>query len=140
MSRRSDMAAGAPGERVAGPRMDAVAAARDAAFTGLIACGLFLPLIAFKTDVNGSNELVLVTRWPLFAAIVAVTAGGRFLYSLVIAPWLAERVRRPTTSAPSAWREVLRNWFIPFAIAFVIAYLAIVFATAGRGGALKWID
>ena len=40
--------------------------------------------------------------------------------------------RRP---GASGWK-----WFIPFAIGFVIAYPAIVIATAGFGRAVKWID
>ena len=132
------MAAGARDERVAGTRSHAAGAVRDGAATGLIAAGLFLPLIAFKTDVNGENQLILATRWPLFVAIVAVTVAGRSLYSLVIAPSLAARALQP--AAPATWREFLRNWFVPFAVAFVVAYPAIVLATAGRMGALKWID
>ena len=39
-------------------------ALREAAFAGLIAFGLFLPLIGFVTVQNIRNELVLETRWP----------------------------------------------------------------------------
>ena len=82
------MAAGAQHTRV-GPAL------RDAGFTGLVSCGLFIPLIGFLTGVNGSNELVLTTRWPLCFTLVAVVGLCRFLYSLAIAPWLAERAARP---------------------------------------------
>jgi branched-chain amino acid transport system permease protein len=129
------MQAGAQSERV-----EIAGALRDAAFTGLIAFGLFLPLIGFQTGVNGSNELILTTRWPFFFALVAVTAGCRFAYAFALAPWLARRAQRAVQAAPASWRGTFGKRFIPFAIGFVIAYPAIVFLTAGSSGALKWID
>ena len=42
----------------------------------LIALGLFVLLIGLKTDQNIHNELVLVQRWGLLAALVLL-AGGR---------------------------------------------------------------
>src|SRR5271155_3656836 len=130
MSRRSDMAAGA---------------LRDAAFTGLIAFGLLLPLIGFQTGVNGNNELILTTRWPLLLTIVAVTAACRFAYLFALAPWLKRRVQRPAQAAapanlPRRLRGYLAKWFVPFAVGFVLVYPLIVLLTAGSGGALKWID
>jgi branched-chain amino acid transport system permease protein len=130
------MAAGAQHTRV-GPAL------RDAGFTGLVSCGLFIPLIGFLTGVNGSNELVLTTRWPLCFTLVAVVVLCRFLYSLAIAPWLAERAARPKPAVQPAhggWRDFIRNWFIPFAVALLIAYPMIVFFTVGAGGGQKWID
>jgi branched-chain amino acid transport system permease protein len=115
-------------------------ALRDAGFTGLIAFGLFLPLIGFLTGVNGSNELVLTTRWPLLVALTAIIAGSRLAYALVIEPRLKRRAVRPIKAAPAAWRVRFGKWFAPFAIGFVVAYPAIVIATAGMRGGLKWID
>jgi branched-chain amino acid transport system permease protein len=134
------MAAGAQNERVQGERADVGGALRDAAFTGAIAFGLLLPLIGFLTGVNGSNELTLTTRWPLLFAFVSVIAVARFLYALTVAPWLASRAQRPMETAPPAWREFIRNWFVPFAIALAIAYPLIIFFTLGSSGGQKWID
>jgi branched-chain amino acid transport system permease protein len=128
------MATGAPGERV-----DVPGALRDAAFTGLVAFGLFLPLIGFQTVTNIRDELILATRWPLLFAFVAITAAGRFGYSVALAPWLADRARKPAKPATSRWRY-FGKWFVPFAIAFVIVYPVIVILSVGFGGALKWID
>jgi branched-chain amino acid transport system permease protein len=127
------MQPGAQNERVVG-------ALRGAGFTGLIAFGLLLPLIGFLTGVNGSNQLVLTTRWTLLFSLVAITAAGRFIYSFALAPWLAQRAQRPAISAPSARLAHFRKWAIPFAIGFVIVYPVIVLVTAGPGGAQKWID
>jgi branched-chain amino acid transport system permease protein len=128
------MAAGAQGERV-----DVLGALRDAAFTGLVAFGLFLPLIGFQTVTNIRDELILTTRWPLLLAFVAITAGGRFAYSVALAPWLADRARKPAKPRPSRWRS-FGKWFVPCAVAFVIVYPVIVILSVGFGGALKWID
>ena len=128
------MAASAPGERV-----DVARALRDAGLTGLIAFGLFLPLIGLQTVTNIRNELILATRWPLLFSLVAIIAVGRFLYSLLIVPWLALRTMRPAAPIP-AWRAHFGRWFVPFAIGFAVAYPLIVILTAGFGGALKWID
>jgi len=126
-------------------RVDVVGALRGAGFIGLIAFGLFLPLIGFQTAVNGSNELILTTRWPFLFALVAITAAGRFIYSFLLAPWLTRRAQRVVQAAPSAnlrqkLRGYLGRWFIPFAIGFVIVYPMIIVLTIGFGGALKWID
>ena len=121
-------------------RVDFSRALRDAGVAGLIAFGLFLPLIGFQTIVDFRNELVLTTRWPLLAAITAVVALARLGYSLSLEPWLAQRKLKPLATTVPPWREQLRKWFVPFAIGFVIAYPVIVIAINGFGGSVKWID
>ena len=72
-------------------------------------------------------------------AVAAIVGIGRLTYSLVVEPWFRQRALgpvpliRPGTAEPG-------KWFIPFAIQFVVAYPAIVVATAGFGRAVKWID
>jgi branched-chain amino acid transport system permease protein len=121
------------------PRVDTLRALRDAGVTALLAFGLFLPLIGFQTTTNVRNDLILTTRWPLLFAVVAIVGLGRLVYSLVILPRLHRRAPRTDTVRP-AWRARAGQWFIPFAIGFVIAYPPIVIATAGFGRAVKWID
>jgi branched-chain amino acid transport system permease protein len=121
-------------------RLDVVRALRDAGWTALLAFGLFLPLIGFVTVQNMSRELVLDTRFGLLAAFVAIVAGGRLAYSLLIAPLLARAALRPAPASPSALRTAVARWFTPFAIGFVIAYPVIVLAITGTGGAVKWVD
>jgi branched-chain amino acid transport system permease protein len=121
-------------------RVDAVRALRDAGWTALLAFGLFLPLIGFQTVQNINRELVLDTRFGLLAIFVAIVAGGRLTYSLVIAPWRARAVARPAPVAPSRLGHALAKWFTPFAIGFVIVYPIIAVAITGIGGALKWVD
>jgi branched-chain amino acid transport system permease protein len=128
------------GAHAPAPRLEVARALRDAGWTALLAFGLFLPLIGFITYQDVNNELALGTRWGLLAIFVAVMALGRLAYSLVIAPYLAQRAMRAAPAQPAAWFRALARWFTPFAIGFVIVYPGIVLATAGTGGAVKWID
>jgi branched-chain amino acid transport system permease protein len=121
-------------------RVDVARALRDAGYTSLLAFGLFLPLIGFRTVTNIRNDLVLNARWPLLFAIVAVVGVGRLAFSLVVEPWIQRRALRPVAEAPSGWRTEAGKWFVPFAIGFVIAYPVIAVAVKGFGGAVKWID
>ena len=50
----------------------------DAGITALLAIGLFLPLIGFKTEQDIRNELMLTTRWPLLFALVGIAGFGTF--------------------------------------------------------------
>jgi len=111
---------------------------RQAAITGLIAFGLLLPLIGFNTVQNIRNELILETRWPLLAAMVAIIAGGRFLHALLIAPWLARRALRPRPE--HAQRARLARWLVPFTLGFAIVYPPLALSITGVQGAVKWID
>ena len=115
-------------------------ALREAAFAGLIAFGLFLPLIGFVTVQNIRNELVLETRWPLLVALVALVAGGRLLHALVIGPALARSRRRPLSTLIARLRAFLGRFGIPAAIVFVIVYPVAAILITGVGGSAKWID
>ena len=117
-----------------------IAAVRDAGMTAAIAFSLFLPLIGFQTTVNGENTLILTTRWPLLFAVVAAVGIGRFGYALVLEPRLRRRAVRPLATARPAWRAFVSQWFVPFGIAFVVAYPALVLVTAGFSRSVKWID
>src|SRR5215475_6987910 len=96
----------------AASRVDLTRALRAAALTGLIAFGILLPLIGFNTVQNIHNELVLETRWPLLGAMVAIIAGLRFLYALVITPWLERRPLQPPQehSNLATVRAALARW------------------------------
>jgi branched-chain amino acid transport system permease protein len=118
-----------------------VRALKDAAVTGLLAVGLFLPLIAFTTVQSMRNTLILETRWGLFSIAVAIVVLSRFFYVLVLQPWMERRPpKSAATSAPPRWRKALGKWFAPFAIGFVVVYPGVVLALTGWSGALKWID
>jgi branched-chain amino acid transport system permease protein len=115
-------------------------ALRDTALTALIAFGLFLPLIGFQTVTDIRDALTVTTRWPLLFALVGSIAAVRFVYVMALAPRF-ERGSRLIPQRTSALAvNFLRNWFIPFAVAFVIVYPMLVVLATGFGGAVRWID
>jgi branched-chain amino acid transport system permease protein len=141
------MTAPASTEKAAAAEPSRVAQAlKDAALAGVLAVGLFLPLVGFQTVTNMRNELVLETRWPLLAAVVATVIVGRLLYTLFLFPWIAARVGRPASlryrldSSEDARRVTWKTWATLFAAGFVAAYPALVMVIGGGQGALKWID
>jgi branched-chain amino acid transport system permease protein len=126
----------------AGPRIDWAQALKDTALTALVAFGLFLPLIGLETVTNMRNELTLDTRWPLLFTFVAIAAGGRLAFAVLIAPWRARRAARPhkPSDRVAALTSTLSRWFVPFALGFVVVYPLLVLLLVGFGGAAKWID
>jgi branched-chain amino acid transport system permease protein len=126
-------------ERAPPSRLSFPAALRDAAATALIAFALFLPLIGFQTISNINNEIVLATRGAVLFSLVAIIGAARLGYALAVDPWMRRRALKPAR-AVSPWRAKIGEYFVPFAIGAVIVYPAIVLATSGTGGALKWID
>lgn len=119
-------------------RIDLAGAVKDAAFAGLIAAGVFGPLIGFHTVQNMQNRLVLETRWGLLAIIVALCAAGRFAVSVIGAYRAAQPVRAPrrTWALPA----VVSQGLPPAALVAMIIYPLMILHLTGGSGALKWID
>jgi branched-chain amino acid transport system permease protein len=121
-------------------RNNVAAALRDAGLTALIAFFLFLPLVGFQAISNIHNEIVVTWRGTLLFSLVGIIGCGRLCYALAIEPKLRRRALKTAKLETPAWRRILGKWFIPFAIGFTIVYPFVVLATAGTGGALKWVD
>ncbi len=118
-------------------------AIRESLFAGVIAFGLFVLLIGLKTDQNIRNELVLVQRWGLLAAVVLITMAGRFLYIGFVQPALERRKAEQAKAAPaSAAAEpgFIRRNFNLIGIALLFLFPVFVVLTAGLQGSLKWVD
>ena len=113
---------------------------RDTGLTALVALGVFLPLVGFETITDINNVLILTTRWPLLFALVGSVAAIRFIYALILVQRLERGALRLPLRASSTAANILHNWFIPFAVAFVIAYPMLVVLAVGFGGAVRWID
>jgi branched-chain amino acid transport system permease protein len=113
---------------------------RDAAITGLISLGLFLPLVGFQTITDIRNVLILTTRWPLLLGLVGSITACRCIYLIALAPRLERGALRPPQRTQALLGNLLRNWFIPFAVAFVIVYPMLVVLAVGFTGAVRWID
>ncbi len=69
----------APGIATNGPGSSPGAAIRDAILAGVIALGIFGPLVGLKTEQNMQNELIITTRWGTVAIIVAIAATVKLL-------------------------------------------------------------
>jgi branched-chain amino acid transport system permease protein len=121
-------------------RMRLGEALRDTGLTALIAFGLFLPLVGFETITDIRDVLTITTRWPLLFTLVGSIAAARFIYVLALAPRFERGGLRLPQRASTTAANILRNWFIPFAVAFVIAYPMLVVLSVGFTGAVRWID
>ncbi len=112
----------AAGETPAHPRrpsdLTVAHALKDALLAGIVALGMFGPLLGFETLQNIDNKLVLATRWPLLFIVVAIVAVGRFVIVLFVQPALASgRGRR---QARAALRKKQPSRFGRFALPGVI--------------------
>ncbi len=63
----------------AAKRLDVFAAVREAALAALVAFGLFVLLIGFRTNQGPTGALVITPRFGALAAIVAAVFAGAFL-------------------------------------------------------------
>ncbi|MEX2318935.1 MAG: DUF3382 domain-containing protein, partial [Bauldia sp.] len=70
-------------------RMSPSAALKDAAIAGLIALGVFGPIVGLKTVTGRSNNLALSFEWVQVAAIVAAVFFGRLLLQRFV--WTTNR-------------------------------------------------
>jgi branched-chain amino acid transport system permease protein len=115
-------------------------ALRETGLTALIAFGVFLPLVGFQTVTNIRDALIVTTRWPLLLGLVGGIAAVRFIYVIALAPRFERGARLIPQRVSATAVNILRNWFIPFAVAFVIVYPMLVVLAVGFGGAVRWID
>ncbi|MDX7949895.1 high-affinity branched-chain amino acid ABC transporter permease LivM [Lichenihabitans sp. Uapishka_5] len=120
------------------PGFDLGAAVKDAGFAALVTLGLSFPILAFRTQEDMSNHLVVVPRWswPIVAAILVFV--GRL-------GSLAFRARRGATPsraarAPSRSSAFLVQYAAWFGIAALIAFPLVMVLALGAGGSLKWIN
>jgi branched-chain amino acid transport system permease protein len=114
----------------------------DALFTGVIAFGLFVLLIGFKTDQNIRNELILVPRPVLLVIFVVAAMVIRYLIDTVARPYFAARraERAAVVVDPNAPQSFFRRNFSKIGIVFLFLYPFIVLSLVGVSGALKWVD
>ena len=116
-------------------------AVREGIYAGVISFGLFVLLIGLRTDQNIRNELVLVPRWGLLAAVVIATAIGRFLYVGFLQPSM-ERARAAKANAPVTVAEpgFIRRNFNSIGIVVLVLYPIAMVLMFGFQGSLKWVD
>lgn len=116
-------------------------AIREGILAGLLALGLFVLIIGFKTDQNINNELILVQRWGLLFTMVAIAAVGRFLFKAFAEPWLdARKLAKSSRPKVVGERSFLRRHIPQLGIAFLLIYPALAVWLVGTQGSLKWVD
>ncbi|WP_333822895.1 high-affinity branched-chain amino acid ABC transporter permease LivM [Pinisolibacter sp.] len=117
------------------PAIDWVGALKDAFFTTIVLTAILGPFIGLLTVQNMEHKLVLETRWPLLASLVAVVVGGRLLLKLFV--W-----NRPTKTkkAPFALPPEVERVAAPFFIGLLFVFPVVILSTLGAGGSIKWID
>ena len=123
-----------------GPKLDIAHALKEAGVAGLIAFGMFLPLIGLHAVQDIHNDLVLETRWPLLAVFVILAMAGRLFGSLVVAPWRARRAVATRKVVAPEKATALKAIAVPLAAGFVVVYPLIVVWITGLSGAVKWVD
>ncbi len=130
----------APPSALPTTKTDIAHALKDAGVAGLIAFGMFLPLIGFHAVQDIHNDLVLETRWPLLAVFVILAMAGRLFGSLVVTPWRARRAVAPRKAVAPEKATALKAIAVPLAAGFVVVYPLIVVWITGLAGAVKWVD
>ncbi|HEV7458395.1 MAG TPA: high-affinity branched-chain amino acid ABC transporter permease LivM [Roseococcus sp.] len=65
--------------------LDPQAALKDMLLAGLVALGLFAPLVGLRTDVSPSGALFIRTRWTDVAIIVGLVMAGRLAMHIYLA-------------------------------------------------------
>jgi branched-chain amino acid transport system permease protein len=117
-------------------------ALKDAFLAGLVALGMFGLLIGIETTQNINNQLVYVTRPWLLLIVVAIVAGGRFVISLFLTPYLESRRAKPRQMFPRLRFEKspFKKHFVPIAIVLLFLVPPIVLALVGVQGSIKWVD
>lgn len=120
---------------LASGRPATIAAIKDAALVGLVTFGLGFPILAYRTEQNISNQLIIEPRWALAFSF----AGLAFALRLA---WLMTSVAR--SSIPSWSMPVLSkrasdaiSWL---GLGILLAYPFLALWITGPGGAIKWID
>jgi len=65
--------------------LDVQAALKDMLLAGLVAVGLFVPLVGLRTDVSPTGGLFIRTRWTDVAIIVGLVMAGRLAMHIFLA-------------------------------------------------------
>jgi branched-chain amino acid transport system permease protein len=100
--------------------MSPAAALKDAAVTGLIALGLFAPLVGLRTDVAPAGGLYLRERWGNVAILVGLAVAAR----LALLLWRGRRAVPAASTRSGWWEEPLRRagaLAAPLLLAFAVA-------------------
>ncbi|MCJ2058923.1 high-affinity branched-chain amino acid ABC transporter permease LivM [Methylobacterium sp. J-048] len=140
-SKTATQAAAIPGSAMAG-------ILRDAAIYALVAFGLCVPIISYRTEAGPGSDLLLLPRWGLVASLCAAIFVVRILQRLIL---LRRDARRALTPSPAQATEAVQGepdagqkssriglWLF-VGIALTLPAIAAA-ATGGLSSARYWID
>ncbi|MDF3062317.1 MAG: branched-chain amino acid transporter permease [Microvirga sp.] len=125
-------------------RVDLGAALKQAGLAALIAFGLSVPILAFRTDQGPANELILRPRWGLVALVCALVFATR-LFVHAFASHRRTRPARPQALAtdPSQLSTVQRigKLGLPAFLGIALTFPIIVYFTqGGLSESRYWVD
>jgi branched-chain amino acid transport system permease protein len=102
------------------------AALKDAAFSAVIAFGLFSLMIGLHSDKGPSGPLVVTTRFEQLAIIVALVFAGSFARSMLFGylPAVFDSVRPLFATRPA---HIVRRFAVPALLVFTIAWPALTY-------------
>lgn len=112
------------------------AALKKASFTALITFGLCFPVIAYRTDTDISNRLILDPRWELVAVFVGIAFVARFVFAV----WPDRRVKAKTSRKPFRISDRTSNALGILGLGVLAAYPFLAIYFTGAQGSVKWID
>jgi len=123
---------------------DIVAALKDAGFAALVALGLCIPILSYKTEQNG-GVLFLASRWGLVALICALVFAGRLAYRAYDFQRASRKSAAAATPAIAARHAtgtgVLSRIGVPLFLGVALGFPFIVYAV--QGGLTEsryWVD
>jgi branched-chain amino acid transport system permease protein len=133
-------------EQAVPSRFDLPAALRDSALTALIALGLSIPILSFKTEQSGA-ELYLRSRWGLVAFICALVFAGRLGMHAFLASRSAKfavpdphQATEPVGATPNAFQHV-SVLAIPLFLGVALAFPLIIYLIqGGLNESRYWVD
>lgn len=112
-------------------------------YAALISFGMFVLYIGLKTDINISNELIIIPRWGLLAIFVAIAAVGRFAVVVFLRPHLDMRKLNKSKKGDldiSDKKGFFHAHFLKIALIALVIYPPVVVSLVGVQGSLKFVD
>ncbi len=109
---------------------------KDAGTWALVTLGLSFPIIAFRTEQDFSNRLVLDPRPWLVVGIVLAVFAGRLLWRLARHPQRARFLPFPRLDFSTDGKR----WLPRAGLAALLIFPFVALTLAGPSGAIKWVD
>lgn len=130
------MATVAEAQPTAGQGVAWGAVLKKAGAAALVTLGLCYPIIAYRTETDISNRLVLVPRWHLVAIFMAIV----FVATILIALRPARRAKVRKKARAFTISDRTSNILGVLGLGLLAAYPFLAIEFTGTSGSVKWID